>query len=108
MKYLKVYEGIGYDTSIYTKFIDDKFDISNKPFGAINYENNYDDKNVGIYIKLGGDIDPKYLNSIMEYLEYQGYIHIPYSRNYLYYQINLTEKLIHKMDLELEAKKYNL
>ena len=110
MKHLKIYEETYYDDKFekYAKFISDKFEIYNHPFGKVNFDYITDDRLI-ITIKLGGDIEPKYLNSIINFFEDSvSVINIQLSGEYIYYKLKLTYDFLKKLDMEMESKKYNI
>lgn len=114
MRHLKIYDNQWYENyqkSIfekYTKFIYDKFELGNHPFGKIELDE-VRDTYIQIYIRIGGDIDPKYLNSIINFFENcDGKITIHLNGEYLFYELKLSNDFLKELDAEMNAEKYNL
>lgn len=96
----------------YLEFIYDKFLLRKITFGKIDILENYFGETrdgIKISIRIGGNIDPKYLISIIDFFkECKGHIEVPTSGEYIYYYIDLTRSFLDNLDVELDANKYNL
>ena len=89
----------------YFKFIEDKF--LNIPFGRLVFDE-INDSVVKIYLRFGGELKPIYLIELFEFFDNEGIIHVPLSGEYLYYHLELPQSFFDKLDIELDANKYNL
>ena len=109
MKYLKVCElGNSFDFKGYRKFIYDKFNLDEIPYGEVEIVG-FDNptKSITIRIRIGGEIDPKFLKEIIEYFEeYKGEIYI--QNDNIFYKIILPYNFLKELDIEIGSKKYNI
>ena len=117
MNHLKIYEsyrGNAPDSNNDKKYLEliyDKLGLD-VPFGKIDIMENYFGKKrngIRILIRIGVHINPQHLKSIIEFFEdCEGYIESPTSGEWIYYHLDLTRNFLNKLDVELDAKKYNL
>lgn len=96
----------------YVKFLYHKLRLDYVSYGKIDimtdYFNNYNVP-LKISICMGGEIDPEFFKSILIFFEdCKGTIIIQNNGEILYYQIELSKIFLDKLDVEMDAKKYNL
>ena len=111
MKHLKVYDTydyISYNHKKYMDFILEKFRLDKKPYGGVEYAE-INDLGIKIYIRIGGDINPLFLKGMIEFFEdCDGYISVPHTGDFIYYNLTLSYNFLKKLDIEIDAKKYNI
>lgn len=114
MKHLKVYDNISYNHKKYINFIYEKFRLDKIPYGGVEYAG-INDLGIKIYIRIGGDIagsdniNPLFLKGMIEFFEdCDGYISVPHTGDFIYYNLTLSYNFLKKLDIEIDARKYNI
>lgn len=111
MKHLKIYEKSMFekidDNEKYIKFIKDKFKIKLLPYGSVELESIYD-TGIKILITLS-NIEANKLLSILDFFKScKGKIEISNHINCMYYRPFLPNDFLKKLDIEIDALKYNM